>query len=58
MYPASAEERAALLPGIVAELEGVTHDVTDYLRNLTLVYIKLYPMFNCEVSFINYNAKI
>ena len=50
MYMATAEEREVLMPGIEAELEAITGDITVYLKHLTAVFIKLYPMFNCEVG--------
>ena len=44
------EEKAALLPGIQAEVEAITSDVSEFVSNLNVVLYRLYPIFDCEVT--------
>ena len=43
-------EKEALYPGIQAEVEAITGDMSEFVINLTTVLVNLYPMFNCEVT--------
>lgn len=49
IYMASTKaEKESLYPGIEAEVEAITGDMSEFVLNLTTILYNLYPMFNCE----------